>query len=943
MKLNDAQQRAIEHDSGPLLIIAGAGTGKTTILTEKIAYLIRDKKINHQAIFAATFTQKSAEEMLGRLDNVMPLGYRAPWIGTFHALADRILRDEALEIGLDPGFELMSGTDQWMFLQEHIFYLGLNYFLPLGNPNRFISALSTFFSRIQDELVEPEAIADYARQLRKDDSDVAELDARKYQELAQAYERYRQLKIEYSLMDFGDLISHAIDLFTTRPNILHKYRSQFEYVLIDEFQDTNYSQYKLITLLAPEAHNPQLSVVGDDDQAIYKFRGASIANILEFKQDYPQASEIVTTVNYRSPQALLDASYRLVSNNNPERLESRLGIDKKLVAYKADSTPPTIIEFDAAEAEVRWTVEEIEKLVTSKKFKFQDIAILTRSNAQLDSYVVAMQQAGIPYQLIANRGLYDTPEIVSLISWLRVLADPNDDVAMFHYLQQADPVIPQSKILQLIKQSQLHQQSYWKEVQDSEMLEFNFIKEQIKLSQSLSGELSVTDLILKYLINTPLYTDLIHTETLENQLKVKNITLFLERIRQYERRHPQSRLIQFLKSLEQWQEAGENPAQAQIEDIDTVRLMTVHSAKGLEFPVVFVGSLVAGRFPSTRRKDPIELPNQLLTQPGPEGDYHMAEERRLFYVAMTRAKIHLYLTYALDYGGKKKWKQSGFIAETGLDVSIMSEGMKDLPISLPFSEKESSSQVMQPMSYEITTFSYSKLDTFKVCPLKFKYRYLLSIPAKPHHTLSFGRTIHLTLQQFHEQHMHGKSMSLQELLSLYEKNFINEGYESPEHQQIRFDSGKKALSNYYSLYPTLFHTPVMLEQSFTLRFGKVKFVGKIDRIDQDTQGNYELIDYKTGSIKTQKQVDQNDQLTLYGIAAQQSLGIQPSYLSLYFIDAGEKMTTTRTNTQLTKAYEKLGQDINKVQQSDFPPKPDPVTCGFCEYYDICPFRAKKKI
>lgn len=940
MTLNPQQLQAVKHGLGPLLIVAGAGTGKTTVITERIKFLILKKQIDPSRIFTATFTQKSAAELLSRLDEVMPLSYEEPWVGTFHGLADKLLKLEGLEIGLNPTFKIMTATDQWLFIKQHLTELNLKYYRPLGNPNKFISALITFFSRLQDEDVKPVEFNAFLSLKRLSDQSINDDgDIERLTELAGAYQAYDQLKRQESVMDFGDLILYTLKLFRERPNIIKKYRNHFQHLLIDEFQDTNYAQLELIKLLAPPENNPNLIVVGDDNQSIYKFRGASISNILEFKDLYPQARAIILTQNYRSTQDILDTAYRVIKHNDPETLEVKLGISKKLIALNRSGIVQNL-SFPNLESEVQFTIEEIIRLVTAANLTYKDIAILTRSNSQLDPYVTALKTYGLPYQLVSNRGLYDQEEIRNLIYFLRVIIDPTDTLSLIPVTQMPLFSIAPAKLFAQLTQAKRQSVSLWSLLETDNDVSVSKMVTTIVDFQNKAASASVTRLLYQFVLDTGYVEQYIQEESLVNQLKIKNLNLFFNRLKQFEAVNSSRSVINFLSVLDQWLEAGEDPGQAQIEDVDTISLMTVHAAKGLEFPVVFIGSLVSGRFPSNTRKDAIQVPDALVKETIPEGNIHLQEERRLFYVALTRAKTHLYLTWSSDLGGSKKWLMSGFLAETGLSPqSPPSNGLQGLSASLL---NPPMMQLIKGGKFKIQSLSYSKLDTFNVCPLKFKYRYLLQIPARPHHAMSFGRSIHTALQLFHSQEMQGLNPSLDQLLSFYRDNFIEEGYESESQKQERFEAGLKSLTNYFHHYHEVLGKPVMLEQQFKLNLSGISFIGKIDRIETDAAGNYAIVDYKTGASEDQKAVDKDEQLTIYALAAQEALGLVPETLSLYFLEADAGLiTTTRTPEKLVKARLKLINQIETLKNSAFPPKPTEFTCTFCEYKRLCPYSKAK--
>ena len=380
-KLNKEQKLAVEYEMGPLLIIAGAGTGKTTVITQRIRHLIVDKNIPPSSVLALTFTEKSAFEMQERVDILLPYGYTNLWIHTFHSFCDRILRSEAHAIGLDPGYKLISESEAILLMRKNIFDMVLRIFRPLGNPNKFLDALLTHFSRLKDEDISPNQYLRFAQVESskfppKADQPLAEKvqssegEAEQYIELANAYKKYEELKIKESAMDFSDLIANTLLLFRKRPHLLKKYQNQFKFILVDEFQDTNYAQNELAIALAGDDKN--ITVVADDDQSIYRFRGAAISNVLQFKKNFRNAKIVTLNNNYRSTQTILDSAYRLIQHNNPNRLEIVEHIDKKLKSHsKAPDKEIELIHRNRSEDEADSIALKILEL-TKNKYEYKD-------------------------------------------------------------------------------------------------------------------------------------------------------------------------------------------------------------------------------------------------------------------------------------------------------------------------------------------------------------------------------------------------------------------------------------------------------------------------------------------------------------------------------------------------------------------------------------------
>src|SRR6056297_972842 len=388
---NPEQKRAVTYNKYSLLIIAGGRTCKTTVITRRIAWLILEKEINTDEILALTFTETAAQEMEEREDKLLPYGYVDLSIFTFHSFCEKVLQKHGLDIGLPINFKLLDSVQQTFLILDNFDRFDLDYYRPRGNPTKFVKELVKHFSRLKDELIKPKDYLDYAKELKlNNDSstadDLIDSEAARIEEVANAYHTYQKLLLENNALDFGDVINYTIELLQKRPQILKEYRDQFKYILVDEFQDTNWAQYKLIQLLAAPENN--LTVVSDDDQSIYRWRGAAYNNVLQFIKDYKNLKRIVLVKNYRSGQNILDKSYQFIQQNNPARLEAQeKEIEKKLESVKKDLGEVSHLKFYSQEEEAMGVVEKINKIKKNNSdLSWNDFAILVRANKQAENF-----------------------------------------------------------------------------------------------------------------------------------------------------------------------------------------------------------------------------------------------------------------------------------------------------------------------------------------------------------------------------------------------------------------------------------------------------------------------------------------------------------------------------------------------------------------------------
>lgn len=945
--LNEAQQKAVYFEQGPLLVIAGAGTGKTRIITDRIKHLIQEKNVGPANILALTFTDKAAQEMVNRLDEVMPLGYEEPWVCTFHAFAERVLKRHGYEIGLSTKFRILTKPYEWLLFRKHLFKFELSYFRPLGNPTKFITDILEFISRLQDETISVADLENYAQSFSPDLDEATNMERIKWTELAHIYKTFQQIKADDTAMSFGDLVAYTHELFTKRPNILKEYREMFKHILVDEFQDTNFGQYQLIKLLFPasEKSDRSLIVVGDDSQSIYKFRGAAVANILGFMTDYKDAEMVTLTTNYRSTQTILDSSYKVIKNNNPETLESRLNISKKLASI--DDTKlikPRIVCLETQYDEVEFVMQEILHILASEVgFSYKDIAIIARSNASLDNFVLGLRKHGLPYQLVGNRGLYDKPEIKNVIDLIYFITNPHTDDHIVRVLSMEAFEFTPDVIAGFLSIARKKRDSVWDVLQAVNSPQTISFCEKIKKYQSWILKLTPSALVYEVLTDLKYITSFLKEESIETQLSIKNLDMFLATIKRFETQFVADKkevptIIDYITELEYLLEAGDNPGQAEIEDIDTISLLTVHASKGLEFGCVFMVNLIASRFPSSNRRPAIAIPDNLLKEEVPEGDTHIAEERRLFYVGMTRAKRRLYMTFAKDYGGKKKAVPSGFLLETGFAIEEVPTDALSNTSQLGLFGVESGYK--NPALHKITSLtvpdvlSFSQIDTYTNCGLQYKFRYVLNIPSPPSHVLSFGQSMHETLKDYYTKKLLGQSPDLNELLSLYKEAWVPAGYLDKDHEKLRFAQGQELLEKYYKENSSKHVKHIAIEKSFKLYLEGTKFIGKIDRIDE-VDGGVEIIDYKTGSSKN-KGGDTDDQLNIYAYGVINAMRLNPVKLTYYFLETGEKMSFDANKALIESSKQRILDTAEEINAGKFEPNPGMI-CKWCDYRNICPY------
>ena len=963
--LNDEQRAAVTHGEGPLLIVAGAGTGKTQVITLRIAWLIATKRTRPEEILALTFTDKAAAEMEGRVLERVPYGLVGATISTFHAFCDRLVRDHAIELGLTSQLRVDSEAEILVFLREHLFELGLRRYAPLGNPDGLLRELVTIFDRARDEDVSPAAYEAFAASLAvAAGGDPARIDRAESQaEIARAYASYQRLLLEHGRMDFGAQIALALRLLRERAYLRRERQERYRYVLVDEFQDTNHVQFELVKLLAGQGAEGRrnLTVVGDDDQSIYRFRGAKIENLLGFQEAYPDANVQVLRQNYRSGRRILDPAHRLIQENNPARLEHELGYDKRLIANVPWPGDVEARAFRTASDEAEAVAAGIAAAIADGTRAPRDFAILTRAHRHLDPFALALRSHGVPFRRTGRRGLYSRPEVMLCLNVLRTVADPADGAAAYHALGDplfgADPV----DLAELGARSRhTHRPLLALAIERTAAGECTAATRQAVtrfagLHRRLAAaalRLTTAEVLFELASESGLIHQLANDDTPESAERARNLNKLFQLITRVGPLLRHDRVAQFIPHLDLLIEMGDDPAAVELEsDEDAVQLLTAHNAKGLEFPVVYLAQLGEGRFPSRRQGERLVFPAELRRGRSDDRADHDREERRLFYVGMTRARERLVLTYAQDYGGERATRVSRFVLEA-LALPAPPKGvyaaspLEAIARHAPAAEAVVTRTERVPDDQPLV-LSNSQVDDYDDCPYKYRFAHVMRVPLVTSPAFMYGNAIHQAIRHYLKDRMRGYPTGVEHLIRTYEESWSSVGFLSREHEERRLEEGRQVLRRFYAHEEASAAKPSAVEREFRFRLGRDEVRGRWDRIDDRAEGVV-LVDYKTSEVddpekaaeRTEKSLEEG-QLGLYALAYRETTGAAPQFVELHYVSHGVVGRAAVLDRHLESARDRVTIAARGIRDGEFPPDPDQRKCRYCPYSRFCSYSAAR--
>ena len=963
--LNPEQLEAVTHREGPLLVLAGVGTGKTTVITRRIAYLIAEGLVQRPSqLLVFTFSHQAAEEMLDRAFDWVGYAALDAWVATYHSVCERILRENAPLAGLPPDFKILDEWDQRVFLLDRLWELPLKTLKPkaLRQPLRFLAPLLSLIHRAKDEGFSPEDYLGWVERAREAGTlPQDELDL--HQELGEIYAAYQELLQAEGMVDFGDLVLRAVRLLSERPGLLSEYHRRFPFVLADEFQDTSKAELKLVELLSGHRN---VTVVGDDDQAIYGFRGVPWDNLLSFLRAFPEARVIVLKENYRSTSQILSASLRLI-RHNAHRLEalSQRGeiphrIEKDLHAAKGPGPAPSHHHFPTVVEEAEFLAQKVRELAKDG-VPYREMAVLYRNRYRPDPYLKALSEAGVPWVLAGRfgAGLFDQEEIKLVLSFLKCVADPRDDQALYHLLGSPIYRLPGEDLALLTARAQRGHRPL------REVLAAALEAGGLSAEGQEAGKRALADLVhcealargnptgrvlYAFLMERTRYLEaLAHSDEPGAGRALENIADFFEHVvRRFQEVARHDRVPWFVRYVEQLRALGWSPLVGEAEPgTDALQVMTFHQAKGLEFEAVFLTGLSEDFFPGRPRRPAFDLPEELREPSLPRDVAHLEEQRRLFYVGMTRAKRYLFLLSASDYRPpgepprKRAAKVSRFVLEALGPEGVAPEGPgapallriaragKEPPLAEPTIEPDA------PL-----TLSYQQVDDWLTCPLKYRYIHVLRVPIRLHPTVIYGHAVHRAIQAYHMARLQGRTLPLSDVLRVFRDAWRSEGFLSAQQEAEMLAQGEQALRAVYEFEEGSDASVAFVEKYFAFAEGTAKVVGYWDRVDRGGDGAV-IIDYKTSQVTGDaagRRTRESLQLAIYALAYERLFGVRPREVQLRFLgSAGVVVGRARpTDRMLGRAAEAIREAERGIRARDFSPRPSFGACRPCAYRDICP-------
>ncbi len=901
-RLGAEQRAAAAIGGGPIRVVAGAGTGKTAVIAERFSRLVAGGS-SPASILVMTFTERAAAEMRQRIEDRICAA--APAVGTFHSIALGWLRADGRAVGVPADFRILAGADRWILARELMWQLGDNALTGDERPDDLVGPALQMLERMKQELVPIGRLAAWAP--AGDDPERGDL-MRACVRLFRAYDRECRKR---RLLDFEDLLVLTVRMLEENAKLLDQYTARYRDVLVDEYQDLNLAQERLVELIASKT---QPFVVGDDDQSIYRFRGASRASLERFIASFPGTGTMTMGRNRRSSRRIVAAAAALIGNNGnrlPKQLVSAMpGPEVELWSCPDGHTEATAIATQAADLVERGT-------------SLRQIAVLCRTNAIARPIALALAAQGLPHVVIGGRGFHDRAEIRDVIALLRVLRDPGDVVAIARSITRPPLSLDLSRALAVLRdrgeQPPLDAVKAWKPAAS-----FASLLEELTAD---STRLDVRDLFFE-LMNRTRYLEVVG-ETLEAGEAARvtaNVSRLAEMIAEFCETAVDRSLTAYMHHLDLVLLSGEDEEPAPVETADdAIHVMTIHQAKGLEFDAVFVPGLVEGRLPQSGRSPRFELPPSVLEPLVRGREDVVAEERRLLYVAMTRARRHLYLTRASHYEGGRRWRHSRFLDE------VRAAGARTVCEREFEAAAQPPPRRMPPKQPGKVVLSFSAIAAYRECPRQYWFRQEQRLPAVQSAEAVHGVIQHEVLRQAGEARRSGRQVTAKALRSIHDEVWRLSAFPDPRRAATFKRIGAAQLEAYRSR-GGFDAAPEFLEHPFSAAVDGWTLRGVIDRIDR-TDAGWRIVDYKSGRPLTRRRRDL--QVALYAIGANNALRLDPIELEVVYLATGESVKVEKVGELVTDATGQATEVAAGVREGMFEARPERRRCRLCPYRLAC--------
>ncbi len=941
MDFNPAQRSAIETDQGALLVLAGPGTGKTRVIISKIERLVSQRAVPAERILALTFSNRATEEMRERLAaRRSDLAERVE-ISTIHAWCLDLLSRHAFRLGFAKTPRLMTEAQTQLFFRQLAFQLPLEPFLKTAHLDSVLGPLLELFSQCKDQGLWPEDLIQYGAKTGTE-----------WEALGDVFNAYQARCQQRGYIDFGDAILFALRLLQEHETVRTEVQSTYDVVLIDEFQDTNWSQIELLKLIRKDSTH--ICAVGDDDQSIYRFRGASYSAFKFFEEAFSDLKVVELMETYRLSPSIARTASTLIRANGARRYRA----DKTLKPHGSGVAPVCAYQYVSFEDEALSVAEQIAQLLKEGTDPSQ-IAVLVRSLSHAQNFLKEAARQNILVHSSHSETLLDQPIIRDILSFLKLLQNPRSAVDLLRLLDSPFLGLPADEIYAFCRwaQEQRAQGMDLLEKLDSAPSTLSATtREKLKAFNGGFKEVlahaarrTLSETLTEFWAMTKIVQRLM---TSQGEDDLKKLARFHAQVFEWEQVQDRRDALSLLPLLEAlFEHELHLDTQDAEKDPKKISLMTIHASKGLEFDHVFVLSLVGRRFPANFQKPTWQIPAELLKDEPQTKEAHIDEERRLLYVAMTRARHSLSLT-TID---KKGTKPSLFLSA---DLKLPLSGSQDFvwrevparslnelleaQITRPFERSASASTaITSARSEKPLTLSFTQIDRFERCPQAYWFEYELKIPTLPSASLAFGSAVHDALEMFFKERIKNGVPPQSHLVKAFEEAYEQELHKNPHLPQELKALGAKQLADYYDSFHRDFPKPLALEEKFRIQIGEHFVVGKIDRADQEPEGIV-IVDYKTGKAKSsedekdQKFADESLQFSIYALAAKEFFKWSLKELKFQYLSDNSTLKTTRNNSQMDETRQKILAIAQSIQSKSFTAKPSRIVCKGCDYQRICP-------